>query len=395
MRFSLSVIVFLAATVSIVYGQNRYINIDGRMNVITTAVPFLTITPDSRSGALGDCGVALDPDANSIHWNPAKLAYMKDPFGVSLSYTPWLKNLVPDINLNYLSGYYKIDDMSGFAGSLKYFTLGDIQFTDMNNQNLGNYSPNEFSVDGAYARKLSENFSVGVALRFIYSNLTGGVQLSGAASRPGLAFAGDISWYYRKRDVNIGGTQADWSLGMNISNIGNKISYVKNTQGDFIPTNFRFGGMLNFHLDEYNSLAIVADLNKLMVPTLPIVSDSISSSGKPVIQYGRSSDVGPVQGMVQSFYDAPGGFKEELREIDPSIGLEYWYAKTFAVRAGYFYEHPTKGNRQYLTCGFGLKYNIFALDFSYLIDARIKSIGTSPLANTIRFSLKFNFGQNK
>jgi hypothetical protein len=374
----------------------QMINVDGRMNVITTGVPFLTITPDSRSGGMGEVGAALSPDANTIHWNPAKLAFMENPFGISLSYTPWLKHLVPDINLSYLTGYYKIDELSGFGASLRYFTLGDIVFTDMSNQNLGTFSPNELAVDGAYARKLSDNFSIGVALRFIYSNLTGGISLNGADSRPGISFAGDASWYYRKPEASLWGQEVDWALGMNISNIGSKISYIKNAESDFIPITLRFGGYLNFHLDEYNELAIVCDLTKLLVPTLPYVDpDSIGPNGDPIIIFGKSSDVGVPQGMVQSFYDAPGGFKEEMREINPSLGLEYWYAKTFAVRAGYFYEHRTKGNRQYFTTGVGLKYNTLSFDVSYLIDARRRSIGTSPLANTLRFTLKFNFNQNE
>lgn len=404
MRFSIAALFLMLLTINT---NAQLVGVDGRMNVLTTAVPFLTITPDSRSGALGDAGVALDPDANTIHWNPAKLAYMKNPFGISLSYTPWLANLVPDINLNYLSGYYKIDEMSGFGASLRYFTLGEINFTDINNQSLGSFSPNEIAVDGAYARKLSENFSIGIALRFIYSNLTGGINTSGAETRPGISGAGDASWYYRRKDVSVGNYDADWALGMNIQNIGAKISYVQDQEADFIPINMKFGGYFNFHIDEYNEIGIVADFNKLLVPTLPYINpDSIGSDGRPQIIYGMSPDVGVPQGMIQSFYDAPGlvdadgnyivsPFQEELREINPSIGLEYWYARTFALRAGYFYEHPTKGNRQFVTLGFGLKYNTLQLDFSYLVDARVRSIGVSPLANTIRFSLKFNFNASE
>lgn len=391
MRFPLALFAILA----ILKVNGQVINVDGRMNVITTAVPFLTITPNSRSGALGDAGVALDPDANNIAWNPAKLAFMKNPFGISLSYTPWLKNLVPDINLNYLTGYYKIDNLSGFGASLRYFTLGEINFTDEFNQSLGSFSPNEIAIDGAYARKLSDNFSIGIALRFIYSNLTGGANFSGAETRPGTTFAGDASWYYRKKEVSLKDYKVDWSLGMNISNIGGKISYIKDTDADFIPINLRLGGYFNMHIDEYNEIAIVADFSKLLVPTLPYIHpDSVSSNGEPVIILGKNPDVGVPQGMIQSFSDAPGGFNEEMKEINPSIGLEYWYGRTFALRTGYFYEHPTKGNRQYLTMGFGLKYNTLSLDFSYLVDARTRAIGTSPLANTIRFTLNFNFNQD-
>lgn len=391
MRYLLSAALIL----TLFSAKAQLINTDGRMNVITTAVPFLTITPDSRSGAMGDAGVALDPDANSIHWNPAKLAYMKNPFGVSLSYTPWLKNLVPDINLNYLSGYYKIDEFSGFGGSLRYFTLGEINFTNENNESLGRFSPNELAVDGAYARRLSENFSIGIALRFIYSNLTGGTFIAGSSTKPGTSFAGDASWYYRKKEVTIFGQKADWSLGMNIQNIGAKISYIKDAEADFIPINMKLGGYVNFHIDEYNEIAITADFNKLLVPTLPYIDpDSIGPNNEPVIILGQNPDVGVPAGMIQSFYDAPGGASEEFKEINPAIGLEYWYARTFALRAGYFYEHPTKGNRQFLTLGFGIKYNTLSLDFSYLVDARRNAIGTSPLANTIRFTLNFNFNEN-
>lgn len=404
MRFSSALVVCILLSASTAFGQ---LNIDGRRNVITTAVPFLTITPDSRSGAMGDAGVALDPDANTIHWNPAKLAYMENPFGMAISYTPWLKNLVPDINLNYLSGYYRIDKLSGFGASLRYFTLGEINFTDINNQDLGTFSPNEFSLDVAYARKLSDNFSVGVALRYIYSNLSGQLPTPGGGeTRPGMSFAGDISWYYRKKAIEINGYKADWALGMNISNIGSKISYIKDAEADFIPTNMKFGGYFNFHIDDHNELGLAIDLNKLMIPTLPVITDSIDPSGNFVIAHGRNPDVGVPQGMVQSFYDAPGTidpntgeyiitpFREEMREINPSIGLEYWYNRTFAVRAGYFYEHWTKGNRQYMTLGIGIKYNTLGLDFSYLVDTQSRTAGTSPLANTIRFSLVFNFNEN-
>lgn len=378
----------------IVNTATAQVNVDGRRNVVTSAVPFLSITPDSRSGAMGDVGVAISPDANSIHWNPAKLAYMEKPFGMSISYTPWLKNLVPDINLSYLTGYYKIDKFSGFGGSLRYFTLGDIAFTDENNQSLGNFSPNEIALDGAYARKLSDNFSIGVALRFIYSNLSGQIPTPGGGeTKPGTAFAGDVSGYYTKKNVTVKNYKADWAFGFNISNIGSKISYVKDIDADFIPTNLKVGGSFTLKIDDANELTIAADLNKLLIPTLPYVATN--STGEPEIILGMSPDVGPVQGIVQSFYDAPGGFNEEIKEINPSVALEYWYSKTFALRTGYFYEHATKGNRKYITAGVGLKYNTLSFDFSYLIDAARNTVGTSPLANTVRFSLLFNFNENK
>lgn len=391
---------------SIGYSQN----LDGRRNVITTAVPFLTITPDSRSGAMGDAGVAMDPSGNAIHWNPAKLAYMENPFGISVSYTPWLKQLVDDINLSYLSGYYRIDDRSGFGASLRYFTLGNITFT--NDQNViiyEDFNPSEWALDAAYARKLSENLSIGVALRFIYSNLSGGISLQGSATtRPGITFAGDASMYYRKNDLVIGGKKARWAFGLNIANMGGKISYIQDADADFIPINMKLGGYFNIELDDYNQLGIALDFNKLLVPTLPIL-DASSTTAEPVIRQGMNPDVSVPQGMVQSFYDAPGDstnnggewrvspFQEEIREINPSIGIEYWYKKTFALRTGYFFEHPTKGNRQYATAGLGLKYNTLTLDFSYLIPLYLSQNalpGTSPLANTVRFTLSFNFNEN-
>lgn len=382
--------------------------LDGRRNVVTTAVPFLTISPDSRAGAMGDVGVAMDPSPNSMHWNPAHLAFMPNPAGMSISYTPWLQGLgINDIALSYLSGYYRIDEFSGVGGSLRYFSLGEITFTNENNQIiLENFSPNEFALDAGYARKLSERFSVGVALRFIYSNLTGGLSANSAITRPGIAGSGDIALYYKNKDLVIANKSAQFSLGMNISNIGSKISYIQNAEADFIPINLKLGAYLNLKLDEYNDLGIAFDLNKLLIPTLPILDPNSPSGQTPTIVSGYSPDVGVPQGMVQSFYDAPGDydstngewrvspFQEEIREINPSIGLQWWYKKTFALRAGYFFEHPTKGNRQYATFGLGLRYNILALDFSYLLPAYISSngsVGTSPLANTVRFTLSFNF----
>ena len=406
MRKSTLLTTAIACTLAInAWGQNA---LDGRRNVITTAVPFLTITPDSRSGAMGDAGVAMDPSANSMHWNPAAMAYVQNPFGLSVSYTPWLKSLVNDISLSYLSGYYRIDEMSAVGGSLRYFSLGNITFTNQDNVVLiEDFNPSEFALDAGYARKLSDNFSVGIALRFIYSNLTGGISAGSSATRPGMSGAGDASLYYRKPNATIGGKNARWSIGLNISNMGAKISYVQDADADFIPTNLKLGAYFSVDLDDYNTLGFALDLNKLLVPTMPVIA--LGNGGGVDIVSGYNPDVGVPLGMVQSFYDAPGDydstagawrispFQEELREINPSIGLEYWYKKTFAVRAGYFYEHPTKGNRQYATAGVGLRYNTLTLDFSYLVPLYLStngSTGTSPLANTVRFTLNFNFNQN-
>mgnify|MGYP003731092183 CR=1 FL=1 len=370
---------------------------DGRRNVVTTAVPFLMITPDSRSGALGDAGVALPMDANAIHWNPAKLAFAEENMGLTLSYVPWLKALVPDINLSYLSGYSRIDEKSAFGASLRYFSLGDITFTNDYGEFLGDFRPYELAVDGAYARKLSETFSLGLALRLIYSNLAGNTPLSnGTETKPGVAFAGDISAYWKPEPVKLDGKQLDIALGGNISNLGSRITYTVETDRDFIPMNLRVGAYFNYHIDEYNEFAFTFDLNKLLVPTSPIYDPDSFVNGEFLILWGKNPDVPVMQGLFQSFSDAPGGFKEEMREINPAFGIEYWYDRMVAARAGYFYEHETKGNRQYLTLGIGLKYNILNLDVSYILPTGKKTASeTSPLQNTVRFSLLFNLGTGK
>lgn len=381
--------------------NNSEVGLNGRRNVITSAVPFAAITPDSRSGALGDAGVALSPDPNTIHWNPAKLAFMEDDFGFGLSYTPWLRNLVPDINLSYLSGYKKINDLSGFGGSLRYFSLGDITFTNENAQEIGQFRPYEMAIDGAYARKLAENLSIGVSLRFIYSNLSGNTPLqSGEVTKPGTSIAGDLSMYWTKDIENLFGKEAELALGGNISNIGSKITYTEDVDKDFIPTKLKLGSYLNFQLDKYNELAILFDVNKLLIPTPPVYETDTAGqrvynqNGDLKIKSGKRPNVSVIKGIFQSFSDAPGGFTEEMREIKPSLGLEYWYDDQFAIRGGYFYEHPNKGNRQYLTLGAGLRYNVFGLDVSYLVPTNSQQANTtSPLENTIRVSLQFNFNE--
>lgn len=373
-------------------------NILGQRRVITTAVPFLVITPDTRAGGMGDAGVAVSPDANTIHWNPAKLAFMPHSAGFSVSYTPWLRQLVPDISLSYLAGYKKIDKFSGIGGSLRYFSLGDIQFTDNFGNDLRSYRPYEMAADLAYARKLSDHFSMALAGRFIYSDLAGKTPLgSGQSTSPGVSFGADVAGFYTN-EIKISEKKTDLNFGFNISNMGPKISYTNNTQRDFIPTNLRLGGYANMHIDEFNEIALALDFNKLLVPTNPIYKfDSTGQimrnpDGTYDLEKGRDPNQPVIAGMFSSFTDAPGGFKEELREINPSIGVEYWYDKQFAGRLGYFYEHPTKGNRQYFTVGAGIKYNVFSFDFAYLIPARSqKSTGRSPLDNTLRFTLQFNF----
>ena len=379
---------------------NGQINRTDNLNTITTAVPLLMIGPDARAGAMGDAGVSSTPDVSSMHWNPSKYAFIEKDMGVGISYTPWLKNLVPDINLGYISGFKRLDKNQTIAASLLYFSLGDITFTNEIGDNIGTFRPNEYAVDFTYTRKLSKHFSGGVSLRYINSNLTGNRFVSGASTHPGRAGAADVSGYYRK-DLFINHRKAVFAFGFNFSNIGNKISYTESTQRDFLPMNLRFGPSLKFDLDDYNSLEIMVDVNKLLVPTPPTyyqAGDITSSgdtvkSGQIVIKKGHDPRTTSVANSIfSSFYDAPGGFKEEFHEYNYSFGVEYWYAKRFALRGGYFYENPTKGNRRYFTLGLGLKYNVFNLDFSYLIATDPK---TNPLTNTLRFTMVFDFDSFK
>lgn len=370
------------------YAQITTGQVTGQINTITTAVPFLIIAPDARAGAMGDAGVSSSPDNSSMHWNPAKIAFAKKDLGIGVSYSPWLRALVPDINLSYLSGYKKLDDKQAIGLSLLYFSLGDITFTDVLGNVNGQFRPNEFAVDAAYSRKLSDNFSSGISLRYIYSNLTGGQYISGnQATHAGRTVAADISFYYQKE---MGAKKDLLAVGMNISNIGARISYTESTDRDFIPINLRIGPSYTYNVDAYNKVTVMLDINKLLVPTPPVYyADSSDIGGFPVIKAGKKDNVPVGTGMFNSFSDAPGGIKEEMREYNIALGAEYWYDNQFAIRAGYFYEDPTKGNRKYITFGAGLKYNVFGLDFAYLVPAA--SNVKSPLQNTLRFTLYFDF----
>lgn len=365
------------------YGQ--LLGQDDEVNTITTAVPFLLIAPDSRAGAMGDVGVASTPDANSQHWNPAKYAFIEDKMGVSVSYSPWLRDLVNDINLSYISGYYKLDRMQTLSMSLRYFSLGEITFTNNIGQNIGQYKPNEFAVDAAYSRLFSNNWSGSVILRYINSNLTSGQYVGGAETQVGQSVAADVAVYHQS-EVDLGDREGIFAFGANISNIGAKISYSETLERDFIPINMRIGAAYTTQLDQYNKISIMADFNKLLVPTPPIY-DVDTSSGKYFIAKGEDPNRSVVGGMLGSFTDAPDGFEEELREITAGVGLEYWYDNQFAIRGGYFYEHETKGNRKYFTMGVGFKYNVFGMDFSYLIPVEQRN----PMENTLRFTLMFDF----
>lgn len=369
------------------------------LNTITTAVPFLVISPDARSGAIGDAGAALSPDANSLYWNTSKLVHSKEKAEFSASYSPWLRQLVDDIHLSYLAGYSKLGDRHVIGGSLRYFSLGNITFTDILGNVIREFNPNEFEILGGYAFKLSDRSAIGLNGKFIYSNLTGGISVGSAGSRSGLAGAVDLSYSYFNEDVSLGNTDATFSFATSINNIGNKIAYTTDANRDFLPTNLRLGTALKMEFDEFNSITGVLDVVKLLVPTRPV------RNGSGEIISGLNNDVGVTLGMIQSFYDAPGQvttdangevavegrFLEELREYNFSGGLEYWYSDILAVRAGYFHEHVSKGARQYLTFGAGIYYSVFGVDVSYLAAFR----RTNPLANTVRFSLKFKFGGDK
>lgn len=397
------------------YGQNNYIGQDYSVspNVITTAVPFVSISPDARGGAMGDCGVASDPDVYSMHYNSAKYVYLEDKFAAGLGYSPWLRNLVPDMNLAYLAAAYKINDRSAVAGTLRYFSCGTIEFRDQNNYKLGDFSPNEWAIDATYSRMLGDYLSGAVAGRFIYSNLT---QNQTDYGRPGISVAADVSVFYKRPVEWFSSVDADFSWGASINNIGSKISYNGSSdRRDFIPTTLRAGACLKLDLDEYNSLAFMADFSKLLVPTPPVIARD-PESGQPLvnddgsykIEYGYDNNVSVVQGMIQSFYDAPGcgynsytgemvnygKFYEELCEINIGAGVEYWYNDIFAVRAGYFNETALKGNRKYVTLGAALKYNVFGLDVSYLIPVNTVA-GSNPLENTLRFNLTYSMGGKK
>lgn len=354
--------------------------IDGN-RIISTGVPLLIIAPDARSGAMGDVGVASKPDANSLHWNAAKLAFMQNKTGVSFTYSPWLRELVSDIELLYLGGYYKVNERSTLGASLTYFSLGAIDFFDQEGMATGTYKPNEFAMDLAYTMKLNENFSISLTGRYIRSDLTQGQNVGTTQTHAANAGAADLGLYYQKAIKAV--RPSEYALGLQISNLGSKISYSDNMDSEFLPANLRLGGRYTTQLDQFNEISIMMDFNKLLVPTPPVYNDSTEA-----IFAGMDPNVGVFQGAIQSFYDAPNGFKEEIQEISLSIGAEYWYNKVLALRAGYFYEAKNKGARQYLTLGAGIKYNVMGLDISYLIAT--SALNNNPLKNTLRVGLNFD-----
>lgn len=383
-RFALIGLGLLAGIAKPAAAQTNY---NGQVNTITTAVPFLRISPDARSGAMGDVGIAISPDANAQYWNVAKIPFTQKKFGVSMTYTPWLKDLVPDIWLGYVAGYGKFgeNDNQAISASLRYFSLGVINFTDIEAKPIGTGMPREFSFDVGYSRRLSEYLSTGLTLRYVHSAIATGLGngSSGTADyKPGNTFAADVGIYYSKTNEIDEFTADNFSFGAVLSNVGGKVSY-NSTRRDFLPINLGLGVAYTKGIDEYNKVTLALDVNKLMVPT----PQDTSTTGVPKYYIPEKS---VVSGMLGSFNDAPGGFSEELREFQVSAGVEYWYQNQFAARAGYFYEHDTKGGRKYLTVGLGVKMNVFTLNGSYLVPSGT-GINRNPLSNTFRFSLLFDF----
>jgi len=381
-----SISIFSQGSSSILSGQ------DTSRRPIITAVPFLLISPDSRSAAMGETGVATSPDINSVHWNNAKLSFLEKDYGFSVSYVPWLGNIVDDMSISYLSGYYKLDNIQSFGLNLKYFDLGEIQLTDNQGLSLGIENPKELSSSITYSRRLTENLGIGSTFRYIWSNLSGSI--SGYSdAKSGSSFSVDIGFYY-KNDISINGKESIISFGSHISNIGGKITYGSVSNLDFIPVNFRIGSSLKTYFDQYNSLTFALDFNKLLVPSPPIyetddqgdyVIDPITN--KPKILKGKDPNRSVLSGIFSSFSDAPNGFREELNEITISSGLEYLYKDLFALRFGYFHENNDKGARRFITMGAGIIYNNFSVDFSYISTVE----QNHPLAETMRFSVAFLF----
>lgn len=377
----LTALLMLAGSTFVVNAQSTANSI----NVVTTAVPFLRISPDARSGGMGDVGVATIPDANSCFWNQAKYPFAESKSAISATYTPWLKSLdLNDVYLASLAGYYHIDELQSISASLRYFSLGNIQFTDMQGNIDGNFRPREFSFDAGYSRKLSNNLSIGLALRYINSDLAnGGISQTGVVYKAGNAIAGDISIFH---DGTKGNTASGLNWGVAVSNLGSKISYTNDaSQKDFIPANLGLGIAYVDAIDENNKITFGLDVNKLLVPTPPLAGDTNGLA--------KYHSIGVVNSWFSSFTDAPGGFSEELKEYQISAGAEYGYNNQFFFRAGYFYENPQKGDRQYFTLGAGLNYNMIGLNFSYLVPSGT-GVNRNPLSNTLRFSIIFNLDKS-
>ncbi|MBK8607758.1 MAG: type IX secretion system outer membrane channel protein PorV [Chitinophagaceae bacterium] len=350
------------------------------INVVTTAVPFLRISPDARSGGMGDLGVATSPDAYSGLWNGGKVAFNTGKAGVGATYTPWLKDLVNDVYLATFAGYYKFADNQAIHGSVRYFSLGNITFTDNLGNDFGSYRPREFGIDVGYSRKLNAKNGVGVTLKFINSNLAGNTTVGSTTYKAGNAVAADLSYFH----TGIGANGSGWNFGAVLSNLGSKISYTDNADAkDFIPANLGIGTNYTKQMNAQNKISFGVELNKLLVPTPP----EDPATPAQLTEYRNKSVIGS---WFSSFGDAPGGFGEEIKEFQASLGAEYTYNNQFSLRAGYFYENKTKGNRRYFTAGLGVKYNVFGFNFAYLVPTG-SGVSRNPLSNTLRFSVIFDF----
>jgi hypothetical protein len=361
------------------------------IKTITTAVPFLRINADARSGGMADIGLATTPDVNDMYWNIGKLASNSKNMGASLTYTPWLRDLVPDINLVYLAGFKKFgpDNNQAVGASIRYFNLGDIDYKDINAQSLGTGKPREYSIDGGYSRKLGKNASLGLAARYVYSNLASGpAATQGGAFKPGNGFGVDLGYYFSK-ELKRGGVEKGDKLafGAAITNLGTKISYNSKDRYN-MPTNLGIGGSYTYKIDEFNSISANMDVNKLLVPSPTQYFDTVNGIAIPKLD--PHNDLSVINGLFKSFGDADGGGSEEFKELTWGLGTEYSYQNQFFARAGYFYENKNKGNRQFATVGAGFKYNVFTLQMSYLIPSG-SGIARNPLSNTLRFSMLFDF----
>ena len=368
-------IVFLLFTITVKAQDTK-----SQFNPIEHAVVSQTIAPDARAAGMGDVGAATDPDVNSQYWNPAKYPFCISRAGISLNYTPWLRQLVNDISLAYVAGYYRIGDYSAISGSLRYFSLGEVM-TSME-ENAMTVKPYEMSIDVAYSLMLSEKFSLAAAIRWLYSDLRYDYSED---SSPASAFAADLALYYNNY-INIGQRECQLGLGMNISNVGSKITYFGDDRSNFLPANLRIGASLMVPINEYNRFTIAADANKLLVPTVPKQNEGESKEDYEQRVIEEYNDVGSIAGIFKSFGDAPGGFKEELEEIQWSVGAEYTYHDQFTLRAGYHHQSESKGNLKYFTVGGGFRMSVFSLDVGYVI-ATAKS---NPLDQTLRFTLAFD-----
>lgn len=381
---TLIVVISLLATFTALHAEGD----KAKFAPVNTAVPSLSIAPDARGGGMGDNGASTTPDINSQYWNPAKYAFMYSKAGVSLSYTPWLRKLVNDVALANLSGYYKIgdSDLQAVGASLRYFSLGDVPYNPITGESTGNYSvsPYEMAFDVSYSRKLSESFSMAVAMRYIRSDM--GTDPADESRVPGNAFAADIAGYLEKY-VILGNSECLWSFGFNVSNIGTKISYDGGEHNEFIPTTLRLGTGLLYPIDDYNQIGIYVDLSKYLVPTEPIQEGTTPEDEAAYKEkHDEYNNMSPITGIFKSFGDSPNGFKGELEEIMASIGLEYNYNQQFFVRGGYYYENKYQGNRQYFSVGAGFRMSVFQLDAAYLIS----TVQSNPLDQTLRFSLSFD-----